>query len=281
MSLAGKTALITGAGSGIGRAAAIEAAKRGMAVALVGRRAERLQETRRHIARGADCLVIRADVTDPVARRAIGDQVAAQWGHLDVLVNCAGIVAAGPLGEVEDCAFARLMATNVGAPLALTRELLPLLRAAAPARVVNVGSMLGDIAYPLFSAYAASKFALRGLSDALRRELKGFGIGVTLVAPRGARTEATAAIARFVEPLDMPLDDPAVIAGQLWDAVARGRDTAYPGQRERLFVLIERLCPAVIDRALSKQMAASGLSGLAEQPARNDSPALAGDISIP
>ncbi|MGE0744529.1 MAG: SDR family NAD(P)-dependent oxidoreductase [Rhodospirillales bacterium] len=268
MKLAGRTALITGAGSGIGRAAAIEAARRGMTVALLGRRIERLRETQRAIGNGVDHLVIQADVTDPTARRAVRNQVAVRWGHLDVLVNCAGIVDAGPLNEIDDAALTRLVATNVVAPLALTRELCPLLRAASPSRVVNVGSMLGDIAYPLFSAYSASKFALRGLSNALRRELQGFDVGVTLVSPRGAQTETTAAIARFIEPMGMTLDEPGEIAHQLWNAVERGRDNAYPGLRERLYVLIERLFPAIIDNALSVQMATSGLSHFIQQSAQ-------------
>lgn len=267
MALEGRTALITGAGSGIGRAIALEASRRGMSLALVGRRAEPLEETRLSLGRNATCLVIAADVTSPAGRGLIRGRVASEWGRLDVLVNNAGLLAAGPLVQTEDAPLQRLMATNLLAPLAMIRDLLPLLRAASAARVVNIGSLLGDIAMPLFAAYSASKFGLRGLSDALRRELEPLGIGVTYAAPRGARTEATQAIARYVEPLEMPLDAPETIARQVWDAVARGKDTTYPRGRERLFLLVERLFPSVVDRALRARFEASGGRRLVEETA--------------
>lgn len=265
MPLSGKSALITGAGSGIGRALAIEAARRGVAVALLGRRVERLNETRACLAKGAECLVVPGDVTSSGDRHAVRDLLFREWGSLDILVNNAGIVAAGPLGETSDSELERLMTTNVIAPIAMTRDMLGLLHRGAPSRVVNVGSMLGDIGCPMFAAYAASKFALRGLSNALRRELKSFGIGVTYAAPRGAETDATLPIAPLLETLEMPLDDTAVIARQVWDAVDRGRNTAYPPGRERVFLLVERLFPSVVDRALATQLESSGLRRLVEE----------------
>ncbi|HUJ96771.1 MAG TPA: SDR family NAD(P)-dependent oxidoreductase [Stellaceae bacterium] len=265
--LAGKTALITGAGSGIGQALAIEAAERGMILALTGRRAERLAETCARFNSRPACLIIPGDVTSPETRRAIRERIAKEWGRLHVVVNNAGIVAAGPLAVTQDAELDRLIATNLTAPIALTRELLPLLRAGAPARVVNIGSMLGDIALPLFVAYSASKFGLRGLSNALRRELKSLAIGVTYASPRGARTAATQAIAHVVEPLDMPLDKVETIARQVWDAVAAGRDVVYPRGRERLFVLLEKLMPSVVSRALNAQIEAAGMRPLIEQAA--------------
>ncbi len=267
MSLAGRTALITGAGSGIGRSLAVEASRRGMIVALVGRRAEPLEETRRMLGAGAICLAIAADVTSPDGRGAIRDRLTGDWGRLHVLVNNAGIVSAGPLAGMADAPLQQLMATNLLAPMALIRDMLPLLRAAAPARVVNIGSMVGDVALPLFAAYSASKFGLRGLSSALRRELRPLGIEITYAAPRGARTEATQAIASFVEPFDIPLDPPESIARQIWDAVDRGRDSIYPRGRERLFVLVERLFPSLVDRALRAQLQSSGTRRLVERAA--------------
>lgn len=264
-SLTGKRALITGSGSGIGRALAVEASSRGMAVALVGRRAERLEETREFLVPGADCLILPGDVTSGDVRRDLRDRVTREWGALHFLVNNAGIVAAGPLAEMDDPALERVMATNVVAPIALVREMLPLLRTSAPARVVNIGSMFGDIAFPLFAPYSASKFALRGLSAALRRELKALGVGVTYASPRGARTDATEAIADFVEPFGVTFDRTDVIARHIWDAVAKGRTSAYPRGPERFFTLIERLFPALIDRAVARQLAAGGGHALIEE----------------
>jgi NAD(P)-dependent dehydrogenase (short-subunit alcohol dehydrogenase family) len=255
MQLDGKRALITGAGSGIGRALAIEAARLGMTVALCGRRVEALNATLSQMAPSGRHLRLRGDITDPAVRRGLRDYLWRHWGGLDVLVNNAGVVVVGPLAHTSDSDLERVMATNVIAPAALSREMLPLLRRAAPSRIVNVGSMFGDIAYPLFASYSASKFALRGLSIALRREFKTFGIGVTYAAPRATKTDASQAFDPLVEPMQMRIDDPASVAAHIWRAVAQDADTAYAKGTERLFVLVQRLLPKLVDRAIAAQMA--------------------------
>jgi short-subunit dehydrogenase len=255
MQLEGKCALITGAGSGIGRALAIEASLRGMTVALCGRRAEALSETLAEMAPSGRHLRLRGDITSPAVRRGLRDYLWRQWGTLDVLINNAGVVAVGPLAYVADAELEQMMATNVIAPMALTREMLPLLRRATPSRVVNVGSMFGDIPYPLIAGYSASKFALRGLSIALRRELRPYGVGVTYAAPRATKTAAAEAFDPLVEPMQMRMDDPARVAAQIWRAVRRERDSAYAKGPERFFVLVQKLLPGLVDRAIAAQMA--------------------------
>ena len=255
MQLEGKRALITGAGSGIGRALAIEASHRGMTVALCGRRGEALNATLTLMTPGKAHLRLRGDITDPAVRRGLRDYLWQNWGRLDVLVNNAGIVASAPLAHATDADLERMMLTNVVAPIALAREMMPLLRFAAPSRIVNVGSIFGDIAYPLFAPYSASKFALRGFSMAMRREFKPYGIGVTYAAPRATRTDPTKAFEDLVEPLQMRMDDPAVVAAQIWRAVAQDLDTTYAKGPERLFLLIQRFAPRIVDRAIAAQMA--------------------------
>jgi NAD(P)-dependent dehydrogenase (short-subunit alcohol dehydrogenase family) len=255
MQLEGKRTLITGAGSGIGRALAIEASRLGMAVALCGRRPEPLAETLAEMTPSGRHLRLRGDVTNAAVRRGMRDFLWLQWGGLDVLVNNAGLVPVGPLACTTDAELEQVMATNVVAPMALTRELLPLLRRAMPSRVVNVGSMFGDIPYPLFAAYSASKFALRGLSGALRRELRPYGVGVTYAAPRATRTSAAQGFDSLVEPMQMHLDDPPRVAAQIWRSVMKDQDSAYARGPERLFVLMQRLLPKVIDQAVAAQMA--------------------------
>jgi len=255
MQLDGKRALITGAGSGIGRALAIEASRLGMTVALCGRRADALHETLSQMTPNGRHLRLRGDITDPAVRRGLRDYLWRQWGGLDVLVNNAGVVMVGPLAHVTDGDLERVMATNVIAPVALCREMLPLLRRAAPSRIVNVGSMFGDIAYPLFASYSASKFALRGLSIALRRELKGCGIGVTYAAPRATKTGAAQAFDDLVKPLQMRIDEPARVAARIWRAVVKDADSVYAKGPERFFVLVQRFAPRFVDRALAAQMA--------------------------
>ncbi len=255
MRLEGKFALVTGAGSGIGRALAVEASKRGMTLALCGRRADALAATLALLDASKANIAIPADVTRSQDRAAIVARLKENWGRLDVLVNNAGVVNGGALEQEEDAAIERLVATNVTAPIALTRDLLPLLLVAPPSRVVNIGSMFGDIPFPLFSAYSATKFALRGFSDALRREFGDRGVGVTYAAPRATRTEAADALEQLIAAMTPSLDEPAAVAVQIWSAVEKDATSVYPPGAERFFVLLQRLFPSLVDSAVRKQMA--------------------------
>jgi short-subunit dehydrogenase len=246
-----KLVLVTGAGSGIGRELSIEAARRGMAVALCGRRQEALEATGALLGPAAPYSIIPADITRPEDRRRIVDHIRNERGSLDILINNAGLVEGGPLETFDDDALARTFQTNIVAPMALTRDLLPLLIAAKPSRVVNVGSIFGDIGYPEFTCYSATKFALRGFSIALRREWKQKGIGVTYAAPRATRTDAAVAFASLIAKTKMNLDPPEHVARQIWRAIARRRDSVYAPAPERIYVLIQRLFPSIIDRSLS------------------------------
>jgi short-subunit dehydrogenase len=248
-----KCVLITGAGSGIGRALAVEAAQRGMVVALCGRREEALKVTRALLDQGSQHLVIPADITNPLDRRRLVAVISDQWKALDVLINNAGVVEGGAIEKFDDDAINRTFLTNVIAPIALTRDFMPLLLAAKPSRVVNIGSVFGDIAYPLFSGYSASKFALRGFSNALRREWKRTGIGVTYAAPRTTRTDAAVAFDELIARAKMSVDTPAKVARQIWRSVASGHDSIYAPAPEHIYVLIQRVFPQIIDWALSRQ----------------------------
>ncbi len=256
MQLDGKIVLVTGAGSGIGQAVALAVAARGAHAVLLGRRLEALDATRRMIGRADDTTLMPADVTDSGDRQALCRALREKFGRLDLLVNNAGVVETGAFAEMTDDAARRMIETNLLAPIAITRALLPLLYAGAPARIVNVGSVFGDIAYPLFAVYSACKFGLRGFSDALRRELTGTGVGVTYAAPRATRTPAAEGFADIVARLRMPLDPPERVARMIVGAVERDADTIYPPGPERLFVMVQRLFPHVIDSGIRRKMAA-------------------------
>ena len=247
-----KLVLVTGAGSGIGRALCLEATRRGMVVALCGRRRDALEQTATLLGPATSHLIIPADITRPEDRRRIVDRLGSERGKLDILINNAGIVEGGSLETVDDDAIARTFQTNVVAPMALTRDLMPLLAAARPSRVVNVGSIFGDIGYPEFTCYSAAKFALRGFSIALRREWKQKGISVTYAAPRATRTDAAVAFAGLIAKTKMNLDPPEQVARQIWRAIASGHDSVYAPAPERFYVLVQRLFPRVIDWSLSR-----------------------------
>ena len=243
-----KKVLITGAGTGIGRALAIEAAQNGFDLILVGRTSATLEETRSKCdTQNPRCIV--ADVTSAEGRALIADAVG---GSLDILINNAGILSVGHLADMRDSDLERMTTTNLVAPMALTRDLLPALRA-SKGRLVNIGSVFGDIAYPFFAGYSATKFGLRGFSDAMRRELSGAGIGVTYIAPRATRTAAESAFGALVEPMDMTLDSAEVVAAQAWDAILRGKRESFPRGKERFFVKVQRLFPSLVDKSVGAQ----------------------------
>jgi short-subunit dehydrogenase len=255
MRLDGAFALVTGAGSGIGQALCVELAWRGARLILVGRRKEALEETAGQLALPAAAL-IPGDLTraDDIAR--IASKVGQLSAPLNLLVNNAGLVHPGRFAAQKTDEMVRMIETNLLAPMALTQALLPMLKRASASRIVNVGSMFGDIAFPYFSAYSATKFGLKGWSDALRRELAAEGIGVTYCAPRGTRTPAADGFADLARDFKMKLDPPDLVARRIADGIERDARDVYPKGPERLFLLIQKLFPAAIDKNLAKLRAA-------------------------
>ena len=202
--LRGGVAVVTGAASGIGAGLAAALAQRGMRLALVDLNAAGLAATADRVrALGSIASVHVLDVTDTAATAALPAAVLAEHGRVTVLVNNAGVALGGLFEQVAAEDFDWLMAINFHAPVRLARAFLPALAREPAAQLVNVSSIFGIIAPPGQSAYAASKFALRGFSEALRHELQmtGSPVGVTLVHPGGVRT-AIADSARLAAGLD-------------------------------------------------------------------------------
>lgn len=253
MKIADKHILVTGAGSGIGRAMAMALAKEGAQLVLCGRNLEPLEETAALLKR-ASPLVVTADVTKAEDRRTLVSKVMQHGKGLDILINNAGVNPCNLLPELDDETLLRVFQTNVMAPFSLIRDFLPLLKVAAPAHIVNMGSLFGYLGFPYFSGYCASKFALRGMSDALRRELEPFNIGVTYVAPKATKTPAADNFDHLVDRFDMSFDDPSNVAGRVIKAIKQNRKTDFPGLPERLFPVIQGVAPRIIDAIVRKQM---------------------------
>ncbi len=253
MQLEGKKILITGAGSGIGQALAVELAAKGNEIVLAGRSLKKLHQTRDFIqTNNAFCCSV--DIQSPAERSKLVETVEKELNGIDVIFNNAGIVTVGGLEEMSDEHIHQMVTTNLVAPIQLCKAFLPLLRQSSSPAIVNTGSMFGDIAYPLFAVYSATKFGLRGLSDALRRELAHEGIKVIYAAPRATKTTASSAFDNLIEPFDMALDHPEQVARHIIKSVERGATTIYPPTKERFFLYIQRLFPKLIDQTVTKQV---------------------------
>ena len=189
LNLKGRTAVVTGAASGIGRAIATSLARRGCNLALADINDEALARTAAEIAApGVRISKHHLDVSDRDAVAAFPDQVTAEHARVDVLVNNAGVALAGTFEQVSETDFEWLFGINFWGVVGMTRAFLPLLHHSDDARIVNLSSIFGIIAPPGNTAYSASKFAVRGFSESLRHGLRKTRIGVTVVHPGGVAT---------------------------------------------------------------------------------------------
>lgn len=189
-----RIAVVTGAASGIGRATAVELARRGCHLALVTRRdREGLEETARQVqALGRKATLHMADVSDRQRMQALPDEVIAEHGHVHILVNNAGVTI---MAEFEDHSLDDLdwiIGTNLWGVLHGTYFFLPYLKREEEGHIVNVSSIQGLLALPAQASYSATKFALRGFGEALRGELSPHRIGVTTVYPGLVKTNIVA-----------------------------------------------------------------------------------------
>jgi meso-butanediol dehydrogenase/(S,S)-butanediol dehydrogenase/diacetyl reductase len=202
VNLAGKVALVTGAARGIGRGIALALAGEGAHVAVadlaaaedpaVGYRLARpadLEETRRLVeARGVRALAVVGDVTRAGDARRVVAETAAELGGLDILVNNAGVLVGGPFEQLTEAQFDRMMAVNVKGVVLVTQAALPELRARRGGAIVNISSISGKTGRAFTAGYAASKFAVVGLTQALAQELGPANIRVNAVCPGLLRT---------------------------------------------------------------------------------------------
>jgi NADP-dependent 3-hydroxy acid dehydrogenase YdfG len=178
MSKAAKAVLITGCSSGIGEATALRLVKRGWTVYASARRPETIE----HLAE-AGCRTLALDVTDEQSMRTAVETVVSEQGAVGVLVNNAGYSQSGAVEQVSLEAVRRQFETNVFGLIAMTQLVLPGMRSQHWGKVVNIGSMGGRMTFPGGGLYHATKYAVEALSDALRFEVRGFGVDVVLIEP--------------------------------------------------------------------------------------------------
>ena len=268
---AGGTAVVTGAASGIGEALAHALARRGSDLVLLDRDADRLQSVADAIAGfapvGAGERSVRVstyvvDLADAGATAGVAEAIRRRHPRIRLLVNNAGVGLSGRFDQVTLEEFNWVIDVNFRAVVALTHVLLPALKAEAGSHVANMSSLFGLIAPAGQAAYAASKFAVRGFTEALRHELAQDGVGVTSIHPGGIRTriaesarvgsgvsreEHEAGMREFAKLLRI---EPAATAEAILSGIERRRGRVLIGWSAKILDLAARLLPASYGRIL-------------------------------
>lgn len=236
-------ALVTGGGSGIGRGIALALARRGVALALVGRRAAPLEEVAAEASTiGVRAVALPADLADPAVRDTLLDRVAAALGPPAIVVHAAGLLAGGDLLDLDPSLIERAVAVNLAAPLALTHAALPGLIARRGA-IVLVASLVADVPLPAATVYSATKAGIAAFGEALRHEVGPRGVRVLVAYPPGTATAMTRGMARAADFPRFPLAAPEAVGEAIVAALVAGRREWRGGAGDRALTLAHRFAP--------------------------------------
>jgi short-subunit dehydrogenase len=249
----GKRILLTGAGGGIGSQLASMLSDRGAALCLTDINEQALQRCRESITTD-DIHTVAADIFNTADRQRIVDETLQHLGGIDILINAAGINPFGVYAEQDAALIQRTIEINTISPMLLVRAVLPVMLEQNSGQIVNIGSTFGSIGFAWFSAYSASKFAMRGFSQALRRELAETGIDVQYIAPRAVKTAINSqAVYDMAAAVKMNMDEPDEVARMIISKIHKREKESHLGFPESLFVRINAIFPGLVDRAVRSQ----------------------------
>jgi short-subunit dehydrogenase len=250
-----KVALVTGGGSGIGRGIALAYAKRGVDVAITGRRLDLLERVAAEVSSvGVRAVPLPADLAEEAGRAGLVSRVLDEFGRLDILANNAGVLQPGSLLGKSSGDIREAVATNLLAPIELTRQALPEL-ARRKGAVVLVASGVSYVPMPYASLYSATKAGLAAFGEALRYELAPLGVRLLLFYPSGTDTDMVRGMAQAAGVSGFPLVSPEVVGERVVRSLARGKQEVYMGAEARLLPLLYRLSPRLV-RALYRSQRA-------------------------
>ena len=239
MSLDGRRVVLTGGAGGLGDLLRRRLQKLGARVLVIDR-----------VIGAGSTDHFQGDLSTAEGIDAVAAEIAS--GPCDILFNLAGIQHFGPLEGQPPAHLVASYMVNLVAPARLSQAVIPMMKARGGGQIVNVGSIFGSINFAHFATYSSAKAGLRGLSQAMRRELVGSGIGITYIAPRAVRTPLNSAkVLEFARLTKMNMDEPDAIADRIMQAVLQRKSEAYFGYPESLFVRVNALLPGLVDRALS------------------------------
>ena len=256
MDIREKTVVLTGATGGIGRAIAKKLAKDGARLLLVARNEQRLIALVKELG-GNSHTAVPADLGQFEGRQRVVAACNKPGGNgVSLLINSAGVNEFRMFEKQSAGTIENLLQINLLSPILLSLELLPLLGRQQEGRIINIGSTFGSIGYPGFSTYCASKFGLRGFTEALRRELADSNTRISYIAPRATRTDLNSdTVVAMNDELGTAMDDPALVADEVMQVIrAQSKTDKYIGWPEKLFVRVNALFPGIVDNSLRKQL---------------------------
>jgi short-subunit dehydrogenase len=248
---------ITGASSGIGRAAALRFARDGASVVLCARRAERLEAVADSIrASGGDVLAVVADVTQAEDMDRLVADTIARFGRLDVMMCNAGFGIAGAIDDITPGQMRELMDVNYMGTFYAARAAMAVFRRQASGHIVIVSSIVGKRGVPYMAAYSATKFAQVGMAECLRAEVAGSNIHVTVVYPVSTETEFFDVMSRETGTKVIRVGGPRQEAAHVADAIARAVERpvpeVFPHFKSRALVWANTFAPGLTDRVVKR-----------------------------
>lgn len=257
MQLNGKRILLTGATGGVGNILAQKLAEKGAILALVGRDNSKLNTLIQSLpAFNGSHVAIVADFNQANIAQILAHEAKQKLGEIDLLINNAGILDFIQLEDQTDERIAQIIQTNVTALIQLTRALLPQFKAKNQGHFVMIGSIFGSLGFPHYATYCASKFAVHGFSQALRRELVDTNIGVTYIAPRAIATamndDTTTAM---LKKAGQAMDTPETVANIVVKAIENEKQEVFIGQPQSFFAWLNGVAPKMVNIGLKKQTA--------------------------
>ena len=253
-----KTVWLTGASSGIGEALAYEFARRGAQLILSARRAHELERVRAQCIEPARTKILSLDVADLESIPRKAEQARALFGHIDMLVNNAGISQRGTVADTEMAVLQRVFQINFFGAVAMTKAVLPDMLERRAGHIVVISSLTGKLPVPKYAAYCASKHALQGYFDSLRGEVAQKGIKVTVILPGFVQSEISknSLDAHGNTRGKATLPDKAMradaAARKMVNALARGREEYEFGGIERFAVPVRTYAPRVYTYAIKR-----------------------------
>jgi len=245
--------VITGASGGIGREIVKRLDKKAELIILVGLIKDPLENLKKEL-QTKRIFIVEGDINKSHVREQI-KMLAQREGGINLLINNAGIGDYFMFEEQDPNLVNDILDVNLKAPMLLTQSLLPLLKNEPKAEIINTGSIFGYIGYPAFTAYCASKFGLRGFTQALRRELSDTTVNVRYFAPRATKTTFNSNnISEMNLKLGNTMDSPEKVADKFMIFLTHNNYQMKIGLKESFFIFINKIFPKLTDIAIGKQL---------------------------